>query len=105
MPLSSLMYPFCAEKGHLTPTNQMPLGIKVGLSSGDFVLMGTKLTPFQKGGGAPQFSAQVYCGQTAVCIRIPLGVEVGLGPGDFVFDVDPAPPRKKGSVQVRRRAF
>ena len=41
MPLSSLIYPFCAEKGHLTPTNQMPLGIKVCLSSGDFVLMGT----------------------------------------------------------------
>ena len=27
-----------------------------------------------------------------------LGMKVGLGPGDFVLDVDPAPPRKKGTA-------
>ena len=43
-----------------------------------------------------EFSARVYCGQTAVCIRIPLGVEVGLSPGDIVLDGDPAPPPLKG---------
>jgi len=32
----------------------------------------------------PQFSAHVYCVQTAGCIRKPLGTEVGLGPGDIV---------------------
>ena len=31
-----------------------------------------------KKGHSPQFSADVCCGQTAVCIRIPLGTEVGL---------------------------
>ena len=45
-----------------------------------------------KGGRAPsQFSAHLYCDQTARCIKIPLGMEVGLNPGDFVLDGDPAP--------------
>ena len=42
-----------------------------------------------------QFSAHVYCGQTAGWIKMPLGMEVGLGLRDIVFDVDPATPRKK----------
>jgi len=37
----------------------------------------------------PQFSAHVYCGQTAGVIRIPLDTEVGLSPGDIVLDGDP----------------
>jgi len=45
--------------------------------------MGTQ-PPSQKGGGArgrsPQFSAHVYCGQTAGWIKTALGMEVGLGP-------------------------
>jgi len=44
----------------------------------------------------PQFSAHVYCGQTAASIKMTLGVEVGLGPGHFVIDGDPAPLPKKG---------
>ena len=52
--------------------------------------------PPQKGGRAPQFSAHVYCGQTAAWIKMPLGVEVCLGPGHIVLDVDPAPLPKKG---------
>jgi len=44
----------------------------------------------------PQFSSHVYCGRTAVCIRIPLGTEVGLILGDIVLDGDPAPlPEKR----------
>jgi len=39
-----------------------------------------------------QFSAHVYCVQTAVCTKIPLGTEVGLSLGDIVLDGDPAPP-------------
>jgi len=50
----------------------------------------------QKGGGAPQFSAHVYCGQTAAWIKMPLGTEVGLGPGHIVLDGDPAPLPKRG---------
>ena len=44
----------------------------------------------------PQFSAHVYCGQTAGCIKMPLGMEVDLSPEDFVFDGDPAPSPKRG---------
>ena len=44
---------------------------------------------------SPKFSAHLYCGQTAGCIKMPLGTEVGLGLRDVVFDVDPATPRKR----------
>ena len=36
-------------------------------------------------------SYDVYCGQTAVWIKMPLGMEVGLGHGQIVLDGDPAP--------------
>jgi len=56
--------------------------------------VGTQL-PFPKQGAEPnKFSAHLYCGQTAECIKMPLGTEVGLGLRDIVFDVDPATPRK-----------
>ena len=61
----------------------MPLGMEVGLSPGDFLLDGTQPPP-QKGDGALQFSAHVYCGQTAAWIKMPLGMEVGLSLGDCV---------------------
>jgi len=32
----------------------------------------------------PQFSAHVYCGQTAGWIEMPLGTDVGLGSDDIV---------------------
>ena len=50
-------------------------------------------SPPQKGGGAPKFSANVYCGQTAGWIKMPLETKVGLRPGDSVLDGDPAPPQ------------
>jgi len=53
--------------------------------------------PPQIGGGAPQFSAHVHCGQTAAWIKMPLGVKVGLDPGHIVVDGDPAPLCKKGA--------
>ena len=56
--------------------------------------MGTQL-PSPKGGRSPQFSAVVYCGQTAGWIKMALGIEVGLGPY-IVLDWDPAPLPKKG---------
>jgi len=59
--------------------------------------MGTQ-PPSQKGDGAPpQFSADVYCGQTAGWIKMPLGTEIGLGPEDIVLDRDPARLSKKGA--------
>ena len=62
--------------------------------------MGTQLPP-QKGPqkGAeppPQFSAHVYCGQTAGWIKMTVGMEVGLGPGHIVLDGEPAPLPKRG---------
>ena len=71
-----------------------PLATDVGLSPGDFVLDGEAVSLPRQGGGAPQFSAHVYCGQTAGWIKMSLGVEVDLGLRDIVFDVDPATPRK-----------
>ena len=45
----------------------------------------------------PQFSAPVYCGQTAGWIKMALGKEVGLGPGHIVLDGDTAPLPQKGT--------
>ena len=58
--------------------------------------MGTQSPPQKGGGRAPQFTAHVYCGQTADLIKMPLGREVSLGPDDIVLDGDPAPPLQKG---------
>jgi len=53
-------------------------------------------SPYPKRGGAPtEFSAHVYCGQTAACIKMLLGTEVGLDLRDTMFAVDPATPRKR----------
>ena len=52
----------------------------------------------QKGGGAPQFSAHVYCGQTVGWIKMLFGMEVGLSPGHIVLDGDPALLSKKGTA-------
>ena len=64
--------------------------MEVGLGLGLIVLDGDPVPPPQKREGAeppPQFSAHVYCGQTAGCINIPLtlGTEVCLGPGGIVL--------------------
>jgi len=60
--------------------------------------MGTQLhSPKQAAEPPPQkfFSAHLYCGQTAGCIKLRLDTVVGLGLRDIVFDVDPATPRKR----------
>ena len=38
-----------------------------------------------------QFSAHVYCDQTAAWIKVAFGKEVGLDPGHIVPDGDPVP--------------
>ena len=55
----------------------------------------------QKGRSPTQFSAHVYCGQTAAWIKIQLGTEVDLGQGDFVLDGDPAPPKRGTAPNFR----
>jgi len=76
----------------------MPLGTEVGLGPGDFVLDGDPAPPKKEGAQPPQFSALVYCGQTARCLRIPLGMVVGVGPGDIVLDGDTAPPKRDSPI-------
>jgi len=84
----------------------MPLSREVGLGQGDIVLDGDPASPqkgiqssfSQKGTQLPQFSAYVYCGETAGWTKMSLGMEVGLGPGDFVLDGAPAPPKKGTSL-------
>jgi len=86
---------------------KMPLGTVVGLGPYDIVLDGDPAPPPQKGGGAPtQFSAHIYCGQTAGWIKMALGMEVGLGPGHIVLDGDPAPlPKREQSPPNFRPIF
>ena len=80
----------------------MLLDMEVGLGPSDFVLdirLDEDPAPLRlprKEGGAPsQFSAHVYCGQTAGWIKMALGMQVGLGPGHIVLDGDTAPPPTK----------
>ena len=55
-------------------------------------------SPDPQKGHILQFSAHIYCGQTAGWIKMPLGTEVGLGPGHIVLNRDPAtPPPKRGT--------
>jgi len=49
--------------------------------------MGSLLPP-PKREQSPKFSAHLYSGQTAGCIKMPLGTEVGLGLRGIVFDVE-----------------
>ena len=62
----------------------MPLRMEVGLGSGHIVIDGYPVRLSQKGGGAPQFSAHICCGQMAGWIKMPLGTEVGLGPATLM---------------------
>jgi len=73
----------------------MPLGMEVGLGSGDFVFDGD---PEKKEHPSPtKFLAHVYCGQKAVWMNTPLGKEVDLGTGQILSDVVPA-VRERGTA-------
>ena len=70
----------------------MKLGMQVGLGPGHIVLDGDPAPLPIRGRSSPQFSAHVYCGQTAGWMKMPLGMEVDLSPGHIVLDEDPASP-------------
>jgi len=53
-------------------------------------------SPKRGHGHPPQFSAHVYCGQTAGWIKMALGMEMGLGPSHIVLDGSTAPLPQKG---------
>ena len=62
--------------------------------------MGTHLPPK---GHSPQFSAHVFCGQTARQIKMLLGMKAGLkglGPGDIVLDGAQLSPPQKGMPPI-----
>ena len=75
----------------------MSLDTQLNLGPGHTVLDGDPAISSPKSGQGPQFSAHVYCGQTAGWIKVALGMEVGLCPGHIVLDGDPAPPPQKGT--------
>jgi len=63
-------------------------------------------SPPQTGGRAlPQFSAHVYCGQTAGWIKMALGAEVGFGPVHIMLDGDPAAPSPKWAEPFKFRSI
>jgi len=71
--------------------------MQIGLGPGHIVLDGDT-APRPPKGHSPQFSAHVYCDQTAGWIKMALGMEVGLDPGHIVLDRDPAPQPQKGDT-------
>jgi len=97
------------QKGAEPPTNFRPMFIVAkrldpsrchlvwtyASAQGTCVLDGDP-APLPKRGGAPEFSAHVYCGQTAGWIKMTLGMDVGVFPGHIVLGGDPAPLPKKG---------
>ena len=70
----------------------MKLGMQVGLVPGHIVLDGDQLPASKRGRAPPQFSAHLYCSQTAGCIEMPLGIVVGLSTGHIMLDGDPGRP-------------
>jgi len=79
---------------------KMPLGREVGLGPSDIVLDGDPAPRLPKRAQLPQFSADIYCGQTAGWIKMPLGTTVGVGPDHIVLDGDPAAAKKWHSPQL-----
>jgi len=60
-------------------------------------VISTQLPPRKGAQPVRQFSAHIYCGQTARWIKMPLGREVGLVPCDIMLDGDPVPTPLKGT--------
>ena len=75
---------------------KVKLGVQVDVGPGHIVSDENPAPPSPKRGQSPQFSAHVYCGQTAAWIKMPLGMEIGLNPRHIVLDGDPAPPPQNG---------
>ena len=63
---------------------KMPLGMELGLSAREFVL--DVDPPLPKRERISQFSAHVYCGQTAAWMKMPLGTMVNPGLRNIVLD-------------------
>ena len=64
--------------------------------------MGTSL-PEKGAAPPPQFSAHVYCGQTAGWIKMALGMEVRLDQGHIMVDGTQLPSPKRGQSPLNFR--
>jgi len=86
----------------------MALGMEVGLGPVHIVLDGHTAPLPKKGGRAPppEFSAHLYCGQTAGCIKMPLGMEVGFSLGDCVrWEPSPLPQKGRSPTQFSAHVY
>ena len=73
----------------------------MALGQSTLCYMETQLPSPKMGAESPQFSAHLYCDQTAAWMNMPLGTEVGLDLDDIVLDGDPAPPIKKAQLPTQ----
>jgi len=71
----------------------MPLGMDVGVNPGDFVLDGEPVPAPRQGAEPPNFRP-MFIVDVSICHWYGSSC---LGLRDIVLDVDPAPPRKKGT--------
>ena len=74
----------------------MALGTEVQFLGARHIVLDGDPAPSPERGQSPQFSAHLYRGQTAGCIKMPLDMEVGLSPGDIALKGDPVFPSQKG---------
>jgi len=70
-PLPQFLAHICC--GEMARLIKVSLGMEVGLDPGDIVLDGDPAPLSKKGQSPLQFSAHVYCSQTATWIKMPLG--------------------------------
>ena len=99
-----LSCPVC-NVGVLWPNGWMDqdeTGMQVGLGPGHTVSDGDPSIPQRD--TAPQFLADIYCGQMARWIKMPLGTEVGLDPSDIVLDRGSSSPPQKGGRAPQQSA-
>jgi len=63
-------------------------------------------SPPQKRAQSPQFSAHLYCGQTAGCIKVPLDLGVGLSLGDCVrWRPSPLPQKVRSHTKFSAHVY
>jgi len=89
----------CGQTAAIAVCIKMELGMDVSLGPVRIGVDGdTAPLPQKRGRALPptEFSAHLYCGQTAGCIKMPLGMDIGLSPGDIVLDGGPVRPHQKG---------
>ena len=88
------------SSGQMAGWIKVPLGMEIGLGSGDIVLDGDQLPLSKKGGTTPPNLWPMYCGQTAGWINRSLAMVVDLGPWGILSYGDQAPPKRGNSLPI-----